>query len=194
MSFIDSVKKKFLGDDSQVQKAPAGGKRVGSMGKAYTGGGGSYVSSSKGTGFDASTYRPDAKPRGKVGSLNEFNPNRSGAARGGEKGLLGQAAGYGVSKAKAGIGWMQERGHELNESPAYERAEHRGRKPRERRDRSEPQWTSIGTIFSGGEAYEEVAPRRKKKKTTRRKTSVPRHENDRMMEPGHVPSYLRDMF
>ena len=203
MSFIDSVKKKFLGDDSQVQKAPAGGRRIGSMGKAYTGSGGSYVSSSKGTGFDASTYSPDAKPRGKVGSLNEFNPNRSGSSKASGKGYAGKALDYGVSKAKAGVGWMQERGMELEK----QNKKRSGRAPRG----SQPpgydgsydmfgvggfgdgggggQWQTQGTIISGGEAYEEVVPRRRK---SRRRPA--KQERNEMMEPGHIPDYLRHMF
>lgn len=215
MSFIDSVKKKVFGDDSQLQKAAHGGRRVGSMGKAYTGAGGSYVSSSKGVGFDASSYS-DAKPKGRVGSLNEFNPNRMGGSKSSEKGLAGKALDYGVSKAKSGIGWMQERGHELNESQGYERSEHKkgrkkvsGRVPRG----SQPpgydgsydmfgvgsyggggggNWVTQGTIISGGEAYEEVVPRRRKSR--RRPARESSGGGGGFGDMNHIPEHMRDMF
>ena len=87
--------------------------------------------------------------------------------------------------------------HERRESPAYERAEHRGRKPRERREPREPMGMGMGNmdLFGVGnfgmEAPEEreEAPRRRK---SRRRPA--KQERNRMMEPGHVPDYLRHMF
>lgn len=205
MSFIEGIKKKFLGDESQVQKAKPGGRRVGSMGKAYTGGGGSYVSTSKGTGFDASSYS-NAKPKGKVSNLNEFNPNRSGASSRGEKGILGKAYDYAAPKARAAGKWMQDRGMEIEK----QNKKRSGRVPRG----SQPPgydgnydmfgvggfgggggggWQTQGTIISGGEAYEEVVPRRRKKKTSRRAAPREREEGG-FSDMNHIPDSLRGMF
>ena len=217
MSFIEGVKKKFFGDESQVQKAPEGGRRIGAMGKAYTGGGGGYISTSKGTGFDASSYS-DAKPKGKVSSLNEFNPNRTGAGSGKEKGVLGKAYDYVAPKAKSAGKWMQERGAALNEQNSPMKAPRAKKKTSARvpRRSQPPGYDGSFDMFGGGgmgmgggmdsdmfgvgnfgggggyEREEREAPRRRRK--SRRRPSREEREDAGGFDMNHVPDSLRGMF
>lgn len=210
MGFFETVKKKakeaFTGESPGVQKySGSGGRRVGSMSKY---GGGSVG------GIDASTYR-EHTPSGKVSHIEgvgaggydavtksaSVGTNRAPKS----KGMLDKV----VGGAGKGLDWMAKRGQELNAPPKKQR----GRAPRG----SQPagydgsydmfgvggfgggggggNWVSQGTMFSGGEAYEEVeAPRKRRKQKSKRARSAPREERYSMTDPGHVPEYLRHMF
>jgi hypothetical protein len=129
MGFFGNVKKKaieaFTGESPGVQKySGSSGRRVGSMGK--------YGGGSSG-GFDASTYKPDHKPSGHVGSMS-----KAGAIGGGydavtkKAGMAPKPEGFGglggkvIGGAGKALDWMAERGNELNAPPKKTR----GRAPR----------------------------------------------------------------
>jgi hypothetical protein len=214
VSFIEGVKKKFFGDESQVQKAPTGDKRIGSMGKAYGGGGGA-VKTEHGVGFDASTYKePDTAPTGRVGSLNEFNPNRMGKPQkdkfAGVKSAGKEVFDYVAPKAKAAGKWMQDRGMELNgDLPKKGRKKVSARVPR----RSQPPGYdgsmdmfgggmgadmfgvgNFGGGFGGGyESEEREEAPRKRRKSRRRPTREERGEGGGF-DMNHIPESMRGMF
>lgn len=90
----------------------------------------------------------------------------------------GEAYDYVAPKAKAAGHYLQERGqalnHEMSETPAQERYEHRGG----RNEKHERHLKTKGTVFINGTPYEEVKPRKKVSGRVPRKSQPPGYDGN----------------